>query len=133
MDKLNIIVVDDHATFRDGISFYLEEILGYNVIAQYSNGKEFLESKLIPVADFILMDIQMPVMNGFEAIKKALWKHPYIKVIAITNYSHNTHLRELILNGFKGCVLKDNVYENLKTAIADVSKGKVHFNDNINF
>ena len=70
---------------------------------------------------------------NFEAIKKALWKYPFLKIIAVTNYSHNTHLRELILSGFKGCVLKDRVYEDLENAIFNVKNGNIHFNDKIIF
>lgn len=131
MKKLNVIVVDDHATFRDGITFYLKEILEHNVIGQFSNGIEFSNTELVTQADIILMDIEMPKLNGFDAIKMVLWHYPMLKIIAITSYRHKTFLKELILAGFKGCVLKDEVNNELEKAMYMVAEGKLYFNSNI--
>ncbi|MBI9064952.1 MAG: response regulator transcription factor [Marinilabiliaceae bacterium] len=110
MRQLKIIVVDDNATFREGISFYLEEVLNYQVIERFTNGLDFLDTKHIDLADIVLMDIEMPKMNGIIATQKILFHHPHLKVIAVTNYRNKAYLKELILAGFKGCVLKDHIY-----------------------
>ena len=128
---MKIIVVDDNATFREGIKFFLEEILHYRVIAEFINGLEFVDSNIINLADIVLMDIEMPKMNGIIATHKTLFHHPRLKVIAVTNYRNKAYLTELIMAGFKGCVLKDNIYNELGQALDVVFGGKLYFADDI--
>ena len=131
MRQLKIIVVDDNATFREGISFYLEEILNYQVLAEFTNGVDFVNANLIDLADIVLMDIEMPKMNGIVATQKILFHQPGLKVIAVTNYRNKAYLKELILAGFKGCVLKDHIYNELGQAIDIVHNGKLYFTDDL--
>ncbi len=127
MRKLKIIVVDDNAIFREGITFYLEEILKAEVLAAFTNGLDFLDSKQIYQADIVLIDIEMPKMNGILATQKSLFHHPGLKVIAVTNYRNKAYLKELILAGFKGCVLKDDIYNELGQALKVVCEGELYF------
>lgn len=132
MEKTKIIVVDDNETFLKGIIFYLEHVLLHEVIGYATNGKEFLNlGKNTVTADIILMDIQMPEINGFQATKKFLSSYNYSKIIAVTNFPDMAYLRELIYTGFKGCVYKSRIYEELPAAIDSVSKGKLYFPENI--
>jgi NarL family two-component system response regulator LiaR len=73
---INIILVDDHALFRDGLKFILTQISGYTVIGEASNGIEFLELLKTTSPDLVLMDIAMPEMDGIEATKRALGLYP---------------------------------------------------------
>ena len=87
MKKINIFLVDDHALFREGLRFLLQKIDFVDQILEAQNGLEFLEH-IIEVKDcIVLMDIEMPVMNGFEATKKALERNPDLKIIALSMYS----------------------------------------------
>ena len=69
----------------------------------------------------------MPEMNGIEATKRALWKDKDIKVIAVTNYQDKAYLKTLISAGFRGCVFKNNVFEELESALKKVYEMKFYF------
>jgi len=124
---MKIIIVDDNIQFRESMEMYLNMRLNHNVIASYDNPISFLESIEMYQADIILMDIEMPEMNGIEATKQALWKDKDIKIIAVTNYQDMAYLRTLISAGFKGCVFKNSVFEELENALEKVSKQNFYF------
>jgi DNA-binding NarL/FixJ family response regulator len=130
---MKFIVVDDNKTFRDGIKFYLENILSYEVIGVASDGEEFLKMKNSHEADIILMDIDMPNLNGIETIKKALWENNRFKFIAVTSYTDKAYLLELISAGFKGCVFKSNIYDELENTIFKITANKSCFPIGIKF
>jgi DNA-binding NarL/FixJ family response regulator len=123
---MNIIVVDDNEIFREGLKHYLHNVLNHNVIAMAENGVEFLKLDASK-ANVILMDIEMPKLNGVEVVKKALWKDKNLKFIAITNYTNKAYLLQLIGAGFKACVFKANIYEEITHAIASVMDNQMHF------
>ena len=121
-----IIIVDDSKTFRDGLRFFLETILGHKVIAEASNGEEFLQLPDKAASEIILMDIEMPIMNGIKAAQLALNDYP-LKIIAITNYEDKAYLLELISSGFKGFIAKKNIHQNLAECIDSVLAGNFVF------
>ena len=129
---MKFIVVDDNKTFRDGIKYYLENILSHEVIGVASDGKEFLKMKNNHEADIILMDIEMPNLNGIETVKKALWDNSYLKFIAVTSYTETAYLLDLLSAGFKACIFKQNVYDELENAINAVVSNQIYFPRNIN-
>ena len=131
-EKLKIIVVDDNEIFRKGILFYLNKMLNFDIIEEFSDGNDFLGSQNLINADIVLMDIEMPKLNGIAAAKQALWRIPHLKIIAITNYKDKAYLTELIGAGFKGCVFKDNIYEELNNAINSVTAGEIYYPEDIN-
>lgn len=128
---MRIIVVDDNMQFRESIEMYLNMRLGHDVIANFECAQSFLDSTEIFKADIILMDIEMPGLNGIEATKLALWKDKDLKVIAVTNYQDKAYLKNLISAGFKGCVFKNNVFDELNNAMDVVSNNKYYFPSNI--
>ena len=129
---MKIIIIDDNQSFREGFKLYLETELGYKVIATYSNGEEFLNDDNYFDCDIILMDIEMPKINGINATKLALWRARDLKIIAITSYREKAYLTELIGAGCKGFVFKDRVYDELEKAINQVMAGEYYYPDNIN-
>lgn len=84
---VKIIIVDDHELFRTGIKQVLETTGNYEIIGEVSNGKELLEMLKYVKPEVILMDINMPEMNGYEATKIIKAEKPSIPVIAQTAYS----------------------------------------------
>jgi DNA-binding NarL/FixJ family response regulator len=123
---MNIIVVDDNEIFREGLKYYLHNVLNHKVIAMAENGVEFMKLDASK-ADIILMDIEMPKLNGVETVKKALWQNYLLKFIAITNYTNKAYLRQLIGAGFKACVFKINIFEEIAPAISSVMDNHLHF------
>jgi DNA-binding NarL/FixJ family response regulator len=79
------------------------------------------------------MDIQMPEMNGITVAKKALWEMHELKIIAITMYRDKAYLKELIEAGFKGCVFKSRIYDDLPVALERVMEQKIYYPDDILF
>jgi DNA-binding NarL/FixJ family response regulator len=124
-------MVDDNVSFRTDLKRFIESDQNYKVIAEASDGKAFLELTNIPTADIILMDIAMDRMDGIEATRRAFWVYSYLKIIAVTMHSEKIYLIQLIETGFKGCVFKFDVYNQLKEAIEKVLKGNLYIPKNI--
>ena len=125
--KPDIIIVDDHLIFRQG----LKAIINYedvgNVIAEASNGEEFLELLPSLKPDLVLMDIDMPLMNGFEATEKALELMPGLKIIAFTVFSEEEYYERMFKIGARGLILKSSGFNELEIAIEIVMSGKSYF------
>jgi len=129
--KPNIIIVDDHLIFRQGLKsiITLENIA--NVIGEASNGIEFIEllSDLKP--DLVLMDIDMPRMNGLDATEKALEILPELKIIAFSMFSDEEYYYKMIDRGVKGFILKTSGINELETAIQNVMLGDTYFSNEL--
>jgi len=129
--KPNIIIVDDHLIFRQGLKsiITLENIA--NVIGEASNGIEFIEilSDLKP--DLVLMDIDMPRMNGLDATEKALEILPELKIIAFSMFSDEEYYYKMIDRGVKGFILKTSGINELETAIQNVMSGDTYFSNEL--
>jgi DNA-binding NarL/FixJ family response regulator len=128
---MKTIIVDDNVSFRSSLKDYIENKLGYEVIAEASDGIDFLGLPNLSDADMILMDIAMETMDGFEATKLALWRYPHLKIIAVTMYSEKVFLVKLIQTGFKGCVFKPEIFDSLHKAIQTVIEGEYYIPDNM--
>jgi two-component system, NarL family, response regulator NreC len=125
--KINLILVDDNLIFRTTLRKFLQSEFQYNVIGEVSSGKEFFALSNIGSADVILMDLQMPEMDGYAITRRARINYSQIPVIAITMHAEKAYLEELISAGFKGCVFKPDIYMNLNKAIEAVLNDKYYF------
>lgn len=125
--KPDIIIVDDHLIFRQGLKAILNyENIG-SVIAEVSDGDEFIELLSTLKPDLVLMDIDMPRMNGFEATRKALEIIPDLKIIAFTVFSENEYYQKMKDIGAKGFILKSGGFNELENAIKTVMSGEYYF------
>lgn len=122
-----IIIVDDHDIFRDGIRSILTLDNIADVVAEASNGRDFLNLLEVHVPDLVLMDIDMPVMNGIEASKKALEKFPWLNILVLTMFSEEKYYYEMVEAGVKGFILKSCNKSELEKAIQDVCAGNLFF------
>jgi DNA-binding NarL/FixJ family response regulator len=129
--KTNIIIVDDHKIFRDGLIMLLNNFDFVSVVGQASNGEEFLELIDEVVPDIVLMDINMPKMNGIEATKQAIKKYPEIKIIALTSFADDEYIEQMISAGVEGYMLKRSDIEDFEKAIKKVAKGGSYFSSEI--
>lgn len=123
---MKIILVDDNDTFRGSLKTFLEGHLNYEVIAEYSDGKQFIDAAKYK-ADIILMDINMPEINGLKATKVTCWENHETKIIAVSQYNDNVDIKQLIGVGFRGFVSKMNLFRDLENAIIAVNKGGYFF------
>ncbi len=120
----SIVLVDDHSLLRIGLAQLLES-LGNTVLFEADNGKEFMEKldkKKLP--EVVLMDINMPEMDGFQATQWLKQHHPEIKVLALSMYDNETSIIRMLKCGARGYILKDSEPAELKAAIqALIDKG----------
>lgn len=127
MKDLRFILVDDNSQFREGLRFYLEKILKSQVIAEAQNGEDFLKLENNHTADIVLMDISMPTLNGIETTRKFLQYNCGKTVIALTSFEEKHYLRELIQVGFKGCILKKDIHNQILPAIKKVLNNDIYY------
>jgi len=127
----DIIIVDDHLIFRQGLKSLITFENIATVIGEASNGKEFIEllSHLKP--DLVLMDIDMPHMNGMEATRKALELIPDLKIIAFTMFGDEEYYYKMIDLGVKGFILKSSGINELEKAISEVMQGESYFSNEL--
>ncbi len=130
--EIKIIIVDDNLVFRNVARNFLQSEFNYRIIGEASGGKEFFTLPNIHQANIILMDLQMPEVDGYYITKEMLKDYNYMKVIAITMHTEKAYLQELIRVGFKGCVFKPDFYKNIQDAIISVNSNKYYFPQQIN-
>ncbi|HEY4785918.1 MAG TPA: response regulator transcription factor [Bacteroidales bacterium] len=131
MSAVNIIIVDDHSLFRNGMKLLLSSAGNFNIMAEASNGKEFLEQLDRMKPDIVLMDIDMPEMNGIEATIKALEKIPNLRIICLSMYGEEEYYYKMIEAGVSGFLLKNSEINEVKTAINTVHKGGKFFSQEL--
>ena len=131
MQKTKITIVDDHKIFRDGLIMLLSNFDFVTVIGQAANGAEFLELIENETPDIVLMDINMPKMNGIEATKQAMKKYPEIKIIALTSFADDEYIEQMISAGVEGYMLKRSDIEDFEKAIMKVAAGGSYFSSEI--
>jgi len=131
MEKIKIIIVDDHHLFRNGLRLLLESIPEFEITGEASNGAELLKIMDYTEADIILMDINMPVMDGIDATVQALKKNPEVKVIALSMYGEEDYYYRMTDAGAKGFLLKDSDISEVKEAIYTVRRGGTYFSQQL--
>jgi DNA-binding NarL/FixJ family response regulator len=131
MAKSTVIIVDDHKLFRDGLKFILSESGIAEVVGEASNGREFLTLLESIKPDLVLMDINMPIMNGIESSKKALEIHPDLNILVLSMYGDEEYYNTMIDLGVKGFLLKDADTSELKIAISKILEGGTYFSQQL--
>lgn len=124
MQNINVFVVDDHQIFLDGIVSLLDDEPNIRITGTAHNGKQALERLKNVSADVVLMDINMPEMDGIEATKKLKITHPDIKVLMLTMHSEPRFIKECLEIGAKGYVMKNISKDDLLKAIETVYQDK---------
>jgi len=125
--KVRLSITDDHLVVLKGIESLLLDENWIQVISIQQNGEETLEnfSKLIP--DVLLLDIDLPDINGIELTKKLMTLYPEVKIIALTNHEDITFVKRIVANGAMGYVLKNVDKKELLDAIKTVVSGEKYF------
>jgi two-component system, NarL family, response regulator LiaR len=123
-----ILLCDDHAMFRQGLRSILETEEGFRVIGEASSGREAVRYALETRPDVILMDIQMPEMDGVAAAKEILAEQEGARIIILTMYRQDTYVFEAIKVGARGYLLKDADASDLIDAIRRVADGETLLN-----
>ncbi|HEX8460070.1 MAG TPA: response regulator transcription factor [Segetibacter sp.] len=128
-DNRSIVLVDDHALLRNGLA-NLVISLGYNVLYECGNGKQLIDKiDKNDLPDLILMDINMPEMDGFETTLWLKKNYQSINVIALSMYDDENSIIKMIKNGARGYILKDTNPNELKHAIDSVIDKGFYYSD----
>ncbi len=131
--KVNIIIADDHKLFRKGMRALLGEFSFIGEIYEAADGLELLEllKQTHPLPDLVLLDIQMPVLDGIEANKKIRKQFPQLKVLILTMEDDEQFILHLIMEGVDGYLLKNSEPEELEMAIRKLLKNDFYFPDKL--
>src|SRR5687768_18500843 len=124
MRRLRILMADDHKMFAQGLrSLFQNE---FELLATVENGQALVEAARILNPDVIIVDISMPVMNGFDAVRQLKKEGCRAKIVFLTMHADEGLVAEALRCGASGYVLKQSVGEELMSAITQVSEGKVY-------
>jgi DNA-binding NarL/FixJ family response regulator len=131
MEKLNILIVDDHKLFREGLKLLLTSLEEIGEVQEASDGEVFLNMIKTYTPDLVLMDIEMPRINGIEATIRALELHPDLKIMALSMYGDEEYFQKMIDAGVCGFLLKNSDFSEVKKAILTASQGNNYFTEEI--
>lgn len=131
MEKIQIIIADDHQLFRNGLKILLNSFPEFEVTGEAANGEEFLKLLKTVQADIALMDIKMPEMDGIEATRRGLKMCPGINIIALSMYGEEEYYYKMVDAGAKGFLLKDSDISEVKEAILTIAKGGSFFSQEL--
>lgn len=131
MDKIKILVVDDHNLVRDGIVAMLSSCVDFEIIGEAQDGEEAINKAYLMKPDIILMDIYLPGMNGIEAARLIKSKLPAIKILFLSMEVSQQYLEEVIKIGAEGYVLKDIRKNELAGAVRNTVAGTPYFSKGI--
>jgi len=123
VSRIRLVVIDDHALFRRGLISLLEEMPDFQVVGEAANGQESLALVEKAQPDLVLMDINMPVLNGIEALTAIRKANPAQKVLMLTISQNDDDLIGAIVAGANGYVLKNTEPETLRHTITQVMDG----------
>jgi len=129
-EPIHIAIVDDHTLFRNGVAALMGEFSELNVLFEAENGEQLQQALAKhPAPQVILMDINMPVMDGYEATKWLKEKYPQVKVLALSMFEDDKAVIRMIRCGASGYVLKESRPRDLLEAIKTIAEKGVYIND----
>lgn len=106
--KIKIVIVDDHVSVRQGFVQLLKDVENFKVVGEASNGKEALEILKELSPDILLLDLEMPQMNGKEVLQKIIKGYPQIKPIILSGHYGNLFVKELVNSGARAYISKSS-------------------------
>lgn len=124
---IKIVLIEDLPLILEGLKLLINRVKDFNIIAEYSNGKEFIDNLNSIEPDIILTDIDMPVMDGIQATTLALSLKPNLKIIALSMHTDRKFYYKMVTAGARGFVLKQSPSKELETAIREVHTGGNYF------
>lgn len=128
MSMIKILIADDHQLLIDGLKATLEGIDDFSIVGEAYNGYQVLEKLDEGLeVNVILMDINMPKLDGLECTKAVIKKYPQIKIIALSQYDEKRFVKRMVKNGASGYLLKDSGKDQLEKAIREVYAGRKYY------
>jgi DNA-binding NarL/FixJ family response regulator len=129
--KYTILIVEDHTLLRHGLVDMILSDPTMEVIGEVDNGRDAVVQAKLLEPDLVLMDINLPLMNGTEALSEIKRSHPHIKIMALTVHKADEYVRDSIRSGADGYLLKNATRDEFILAINQVLKGKQYLSAEI--
>src|SRR5262245_20600957 len=131
MEAIRILIADDHTLFRDGLRALLASISDIEVVGEAASGKDALTRTIELQPDVILMDIQMPDLNGIEAARQILRTSPHVGIVMLTMFQDDDSVFAAMKAGARGYILKSADQAVLLRAVRAVANGESLFSPEI--
>jgi DNA-binding NarL/FixJ family response regulator len=128
---VKILIADDHQMFIDGLRSLLEGSQDISVVGEAANGQEALDLCGEKEVDIVIMDINMPVMDGIQATRELLKKDPTIKILALSMYNDREYIGDILKAGAQGYILKNTGKETLLKAITTIESGGSYLGEEV--
>lgn len=129
MAKIKLALVDDHNLFRRGIASILGQVADFELVLEASNGQEFIDKIPRRIPDVVLLDLQMPVLDGTATADFLRENYPLIKIIVLTMHDEDRMVLHLLEKGVSGYLLKDSDPDEVEKAIRKVMDEGVYLNE----
>lgn len=131
IERIRVLIADDHTLFREGLVALLNSIDDVEVVGSYQNGEQVIQAATTLQPDIILMDLQMPVINGIEATRQIIRTSPHIGVIVVTMFEDDDSVFAAMRAGARGYILKGADQAEVLRAIHSVARGEALFGPSI--
>ena len=129
--KITVIIADDHTLVRRGLVTLLSLNKDVEVIAEVGDGRVAIEITLEKRPDIVMIDLSMPNLSGFEAIRQIKRRAPGVKILVLSGYDNEEYVLETIQSGADGYMLKDTTPGELDTALRTVASGRQYYSPTI--
>jgi DNA-binding NarL/FixJ family response regulator len=128
---IKVLIADDHQMFVDGLKSLLEESTEINVVAEAKNGLEVLDICNVKEVDIVIMDINMPLMDGIQTTRELLKRKPSIKILGLSMFNDRDYIADMLKAGALGYILKNTGKENLLNAIRTLQSGVSYLGEDV--
>nr|WP_319776141.1 response regulator transcription factor [uncultured Sphaerochaeta sp.] len=131
MNKINIVIADDHATVRGGLKYALETDPNIVVVGEASDGTELIELNRKLKPDLLIVDVNMPKMNGINSIREIRKEDENVKILVITMHQNESYIRDAFNIGINGYLFKLADIEEFIKAVHKISIGEEYFGEKV--
>ena len=131
MNMINIAIADDHLLVINGLKAMIENTSDIKLLFSATSGHDLLSELKEKQPDVLLLDIQMPDINGIDLCKEVHARYPLVKIIALTNFEQSSYVKQMVRNGALGYLLKNIDGKTLQAAIRTVVQDKPFIHEQI--
>jgi two-component system, NarL family, nitrate/nitrite response regulator NarL len=129
---IQVLIADDHQLFIDGLKAMLKEVPGIRVVGEASNGHEAILQCAQKQVDLVIMDVNMPEMDGVEATKELNKRYSHIKILGLSMHLDRHHIADMLKSGANGYLLKNTGKKDLLHAIQTLYDGGSYVSEEVN-
>lgn len=131
MSQTKIFIADDHAVFRDGLKKILEDHDGFEIVGEACDGQDTVTKVQELLPDILLLDISMPVFNGFQVVERVKNLQPTLKVIILTLHNNESYISSFLKAGVNGYIIKTASAREVILALEAVAKGGYYLDPSV--